>query len=80
MDSKLTLKLNAGAIARAKAYAEKKNTSLSKMVEDYFNLLAAEPRVRQISPLVRELSGIITLEPGYDHKDSYAGYLVEKYK
>jgi hypothetical protein len=35
MNSKLTLKLNSEVIARAKSYAKKRNTSLSKMIESY---------------------------------------------
>jgi len=82
MDSKLTLKLNSRAIDRAKSYAEKNHTSLSKMVEDYFQVLTEDvkPRSIKISPLVKEVSGIIDLENDFNYKDSYAKYLVDKYK
>lgn len=82
MDSKLTLKLDSGTINKAKAYAEKNHTSLSRMVEEYFQMLTEDvkPSDTRISPLVRELSGIINLDKDFDHRDSYAGYLVDKYK
>jgi hypothetical protein len=37
MDSKLTLKLDSVAIERARRYARRRGTSLSRMVEQYFN-------------------------------------------
>ena len=37
MDSKLTLKLDSVAIERARQYARRRGTSLSRMVEQYFN-------------------------------------------
>ena len=42
MDAKLTLKLNADAISRAKRYAAKHGTSLSAMVEHYFESITAK--------------------------------------
>ncbi len=39
MDAKLTLKLDAEIIERAKLYAKETNTSLSKLIENYLNLL-----------------------------------------
>lgn len=40
MDSKLTLKLNRESISRARRYAESHGTSLSRLVEEYFNTFA----------------------------------------
>jgi hypothetical protein len=37
MDTKLTLKLDSVAIERARRYARRRGTSLSRMVEQYFN-------------------------------------------
>ena len=39
MDKKLTLSLDQRVIERAKGYAKKNNTSLSKMIEVYFDSL-----------------------------------------
>ena len=82
MNSKLTLKLDSEAIENAKSYAKKNHVSLSKMVEDYFIILTdeKEPKDQRISPLVKEMSGIIDLENDFDYKDAYSTFLIEKYK
>ena len=59
---KLTLKLEKKAISKAKTYAKANRTSLSKLVESYFNEIsnAANGTTNsKISPRVRSLSGII---------------------
>jgi hypothetical protein len=62
METKLTLKLDQDVIKSVKMYAEKNNISLSRLVEDYFRNLVLETDARKssISPLVQELSGIIS--------------------
>ena len=40
MKTKLTLRLDDAVIARAKAYAARRGTSVSGLVEDYFRLVA----------------------------------------
>ena len=44
MDKKLTLSLNQNIIKKAKAYAKLHNTSLSKMIEAYFDSLTKEDK------------------------------------
>ena len=44
MKTKLTLRLDDAVIARAKAYAAARGTSVSGLVEDYFRLVAADAR------------------------------------
>ena len=82
MDSKLTLKLDKDVIEKAKIYAEKNNMSLSKMVEKYFIAFINDEKSDSFKPtsLVNELSGIITLEDDYNHKDDYAKFISNKYK
>jgi len=41
MDAKLTLKLDSVAIERARRYARRRGTSLSQMVEQYFNSISS---------------------------------------
>lgn len=61
MNSKLTLKLNEKVIQRAKKYARSRNTSLSKIVENYFNNLTSEEKSKEkFSPFVQEITGIIS--------------------
>lgn len=81
MDKKLTLSLNTTIIESAKTYAKSNNTSLSKLIESYLASLTKRKTVGvKITPLVKSLSGVIALSEGNDVKDTYADYLVEKYK
>ncbi|MBZ0181025.1 MAG: DUF6364 family protein [Melioribacteraceae bacterium] len=81
MNTKLTLKLNKRAIERAKRYAKKNKTSLSGMVENYFNMIAnkEEKNNIDISPNVLELSGILELSKEINIKEEYGKHLEEKY-
>lgn len=60
---KLTLKLEKTAILKAKKYAKTNNTSLSRLVENYFYALSQEVEHSQkpvlVSPRVRRLSGLL---------------------
>ncbi len=79
MDTKLTLKMDQSVIRSVKKYAEKNNRSLSKLVEDYFkNLVADNEPEKQYSPLVEELSGVISAEV-LQNLD-YVSYLEKKYE
>lgn len=79
MDSKLTLKLDANVIQRAKMYAKEQNISLSKLIENYLNALTdGSSKKIKISPLVESLTGVVTLKEEDDKKD-YIDYLTEKY-
>ena len=81
MNTKLTLKLDKDVIELAKAYAKKRQTSLSVLVENYFRNLSGEREYSGaiLSPLVQELSGIIDLPKDFDIEDTYTDYLIEKY-
>ncbi len=82
MNVKLTLKLDQDVILQTKRYARDKRQSLSTLVENYFRFLigdakkSAEP---DISPTVKELSGIIDLDNETNRHDEYTDYLLEKY-
>ena len=81
MDKKLTLSLDGTIIERAKSYAKSNNISLSKLIESYLTMLTKRKnKGADITPLVESLSGVITLDEDFDVKDSYAEYLIEKYK
>jgi len=80
MDTKLTLKLNKSIIERAKKYANEKNTSLSKMIENYLQALTSNKDAEiDISPLVESLTGVIKA-PSEDLKKEYTEFLTNKYK
>ncbi|HNW97807.1 MAG TPA: DUF6364 family protein [Bacteroidales bacterium] len=80
MNSKLTLKLDQDTIELAKDYARDKNTSLSKMIENYLRLLVRRNRQDiKISPLVESLSGVIKSKHT-DMEKQYIDHLTNKYK
>lgn len=83
MDTKLTLKLDKEIIVKAKEYASSQKTSLSRIVENYLQVLASDAKNEdeiEISPLVKSLSGVIKLDDDFDYKEEYGNYLMEKYK
>ncbi len=82
METKLTLRLNDRIIKRAKIYARKQRTSLSKMIESYLDSLTSEKNEEEaeITPLIESLSGVIDLPEDFDYKKEYRDYLTEKYQ
>jgi superfamily I DNA/RNA helicase len=81
MDAKLTLKLERNIIEKAKKYARSQQTSVSQLVENYLQKITEPAKgKKKITPLVKSLSGIITLPDDYDHKSSYREHLTKKYK
>jgi hypothetical protein len=80
MNAKLTLKIDSTVIARAKKYAKKRNTSLSKMIESYLDSVTQTGSSGiEITPLVNSLSGVIDLPVDYDYGKDYTDYLDQKY-
>ena len=80
MDTKLTIKLDDDVIIRAKTYAKRRKTSLSKMIESYLDSVTKpESKGIEITPLVKSLSGVITLTDDYDYKKDRTDYLIKKY-
>lgn len=81
MDTKLTLKLDSRIIQEAKNYAKDSNTSLSKLIENYLSALTSEnQKKRKVNPIVKSLTGIITLDDKKDYRKSYTKYLIDKYQ
>lgn len=81
MDTKLTLKLDEDVIEKAKAYAKFRKTSLSDLIENYLQKLTSEKKSKKkITPLVKSLSGVISLPKTYNDKKDYTNYLINKYK
>ena len=80
MNSKLTLSISKTVSDRAKKYARKKRTSLSKLVENQLAKLTSLDKEDEISPLVKSISGVITLKQAGNYKKGYAGFLKNKYK
>lgn len=81
MDKKLTLSLNQKIIEEAKKYAKRNGTSLSKMIESYFQSITNtqnEETDIKITPLVESLCGVGKLPEGFDYKTSRIKYLENK--
>ena len=81
MDKKLTLSLDQTIIESAKKYAKSNNVSLSKLIESYLaTLTKRKQKSPEITPLVKSLSGVISIDGDFDVKKGYTEYLLEKYK
>jgi hypothetical protein len=80
MDTKLTIKLDNDVISRAKRYAQHSKTSLSKMIESYLDSVTKpDSDDIEITPLVKSLSGVVSLPDDYDYKKERTEYLIRKY-
>lgn len=79
METRLTLKLNESVIEKAKEYAKTHNISLSKIVEQYLSSIVAKsdvsPKEIELTPLVKELSGVIKIPTDYDYKNVNASVM-----
>lgn len=80
MQTKLTLRLDEELIDQAKSYAARSGKSVSRLVADYFKLLAADqdrPTLPE-APVTRSLRGLLR-GAGLD-EGTYRRYLEEKHR
>lgn len=68
MNKKLTLSLNETVIRKAKVYAESTGSSLSGLVEDYFEKLISQKSSTDISESLKNLAGKIELPESFDQE------------
>lgn len=81
MNTKLTLSIDKNTIGKAKLFAKKRNKSLSNLIENYLKAVTVEDQSPgEITPLVAELSGVVTAEGAQAHRSDYAKYLADKYR
>lgn len=81
MDKKLTLSLDESVIENAKLFAKQNKISLSKLIEGYLkSIVDNKTKNVEITPLVESLSGVVQLPEGFDVRDDYTKYLIEKYR
>ena len=80
MHTKLTLRLDARLIRRAKAHARRSGKSVSHLVADYFALLdqSAGPGDESLPLLTRSLYGAFA--PAQIDEADYHAYLEEKHR
>lgn len=80
MTTKLTLRIDDKLIERAKSHAQRTGKSVSRMVEDYFELLpdSGQAEHRRLPPIVSSLRGILR-NANVDEED-YRRHLEEKHR
>lgn len=74
--TKLTVRLPKRLLEDAKRYAAQHNTTLTRLVSEYFRQLSAEGDPLAEASMVRLLSGILSPDASID---DYRTYLEEKY-
>lgn len=81
MQTKLTLSIEKSVVEQAKEFSRRHHKSLSKLIESYLRQVARSgPEKDGITPLVSELSGVISAKKVSKHKEEYADYLAKKYR
>lgn len=83
METKLTLKMDADLIEKAKRYAKEHDESLSKVVENFFRFLPDENENEsdeiEITPWVKSMMSEKQHDPNEDYDDIRYQRLKEKY-
>jgi len=74
--TKLTVRVPKRLLEEAKRYAAQHNTTLTKLVSEYFRQLSVEGDALADTPVVRLLSGILSPDASIEE---YRAYLEEKY-
>ncbi|MFM7903156.1 MAG: DUF6364 family protein, partial [Bacteroidota bacterium] len=68
-------------IVRAKTYARKRKTSLSKLIEAYLKHLTtpSDASHEETTPLVKSLSGVTKGFKSSEEKSAYKKHIIKKY-
>jgi hypothetical protein len=74
--SKLTLSVDPKVAERAKRYAKRQGTSVSRMVEIYLDSVSSSTKEESLPPMLRSLRGSLKKADIAD----YRKYLLQKYK
>lgn len=81
MQTKLTLSIDSDIIEQAKEYSRQQHKSLSRVVENYLKLVVSNQKEEiELSPIVAQLSGVISSNSVENYKRDYADYLENKYR
>jgi hypothetical protein len=74
--SKLTLSVDKSIALRAKRYSKQRHVSVSKLVEEYLDVISMPPQATDLPPILRSLRGTLkSADPA-----EYRKYLVKKYR
>ena len=79
MHKKLTLSLDMHVIEKAKEYASEQNESLSGIVEGFLRAITNAKDTIEVTPIVGELLGSVSVPDGFDYEDEKHRYLREKH-
>ena len=82
MTTKLTLSVNIKTVEKAKKYAKKKGTSVSKLFEDHIDSITENDRKLKGDPLeaLRRLKGIAkNVSKTTDYNDLITSAIIEKH-
>ncbi len=74
-ETKLTIRVSRDLLENAKRYARENHTTLTNLIETYFQRLPAA-EILENAPIVRSLSGVLPAEASMD---DYRKHLDEKY-
>jgi hypothetical protein len=73
---KLTLSIDKSVVSRAKRYAQRRGTSVSKLVEAYLDVVSEPVRASKEPPILRSLRGTLQkADPA-----AYKEHLTKKYR
>ena len=73
---KLTLSIDKAIAIRAKRYSKQRGISVSKLVEEYLDVISTPPQASDLPPILRSLRGTLkSADPG-----EYRNYLIKKYR
>ena len=74
--SKLTLSVDKSIAMRAKRYSKQRHVSVSKLVEEYLDVISTPPQEADQPPILRSLRGTLkSADPA-----EYRKYLIKKYR
>ncbi|MBX2944798.1 MAG: hypothetical protein KF725_03105 [Cyclobacteriaceae bacterium] len=83
MTTKLTLSVNAKLAAKAKRYAKKRGTSISKLFEEHISSIHESPEAKERKIMLenlRKFKGIARgVSKDLNYKDLIADYILEKH-
>ena len=82
MNTKLTLTIEQSIIEKAKKYAQKRQRSLSDLIENYLKALITNDGKKgdnETTPTVKSLRGAFKLPKNFDYKKEVTDRLSEKY-
>ncbi len=72
----LLLSVDDAVVSRAKRYAQRRNVSVSSLVETYLAAVVQEPAATKLPPILSSVRGILkSADP-----EHYRRYLVKKYR